>query len=406
MNGNQTPYDYYYKKGGKELINMIAKEAYSKFDKFKGKKFVTSTEKYFKENDIQTRYLNDVRYLAVFLKEYLQPVCNDIVVSKGGFTAIIRKSLNLNKLLGNEFNKNRADYRHHMVDAFCTSIVSDEVLYIINQMNKEINKKTNTYKENEKKLKSYVKNVEKDFKNHFEKVITSHEVESKVKGELEEETLYGHNVIDLEDGSTLEKFFNHKPYEDVVAKYKTPLKLLEAHEKHNICLPKGLKKYLETQKKLPDIYTGWKRIKSYYNELAIRDNNGNIEGFRTVRNDLGKVIGYKKMDSKAYTIVYNDFSSESITKMEELNKKLTFDNVLYKLYRGDLLKSPEGEIYKIYQLPKGKVAIHPVNEIRIEGRDLKKYANGKVNSKTSSINVIFNKEKLYKIKVNILGHVI
>jgi CRISPR-associated endonuclease Csn1 len=404
--GNQTPYDFYFQKGGQELINMIAKEAYSKFGKYKGKKFVISTENYLNENPIQKRFLNDTRYLSVFLKEYLQPVCKEeIVVSKGGFTAIIRKSLNLNKLLGNEFNKNRGDHRHHMVDAFCTSIISPRVLDIIDSMRKEVNKKTQKYIDCETKLKLYIVNVEKEFTNHFDKVITSHEVENKLKGELEEETLYGHEEIILEDGSKLEKFFNHKSYEDTT-KDKSAKQLLEEHNNHKIKLPKGLKKYLENNNKLPDIYSGWKRIKSYYNELAVRDLAGNINGFRAVKNSKNKIIGYKKTDSKAYTIIYNDYTSEAVTKMEEAVNKPKFDNVLFKLYRGDLLQSPNGEIYKIYQLPKGRVAIHPVNLLRVEGRDVKKNIKLIENAKTKSIKSIFNKEKYYKIKVNILGHII
>jgi CRISPR-associated endonuclease Csn1 len=404
--GNQTPYDFYFQKGGQTLIDMIAKNAYSKLGKFKGSKFVISTTNYLNDNPIQKRFLNDTRYLSVFLKEYLQPVCKEeIVVSKGGFTAIIRRSLNLNKLLGNEFNKNRGDHRHHMVDAFCTSLISPRVLNIIDNMRKEVNRKTQQYIFNENKLKSFVVNVEKDFKEHFEKVITSHEVESKLKGELEEETLYGHEKITLEDGSILEKFFNHKSYEDITGG-KSAEQLLEEHDKYKIELPKGLKKYLENNNKLPDIFSGWKRIKSYYNELAVRDSNEDIKGFRTVRDKKGNVQGYKKTDSKAYTIIYNDYTSEAVTKMEEAVNKPTFNNILFKLYRGDLLQSPEGDIYKIYQLPKGKVAIHPVNEVRIQDRDLKNYPNGKINARKSSINVVFNKEKMDKTKVNIVGHII
>ena len=136
------------------------------------------------------------------------------------------------------------------------------------------------------------------------------------------------------------------------------------------------------------------------------DKDNNIKGFRTVYNKEGFIIGYKKADSKAYTVIYKDFNSEAISKLEEVSNKPTFKNILYKLYRGDLLKKTNGEVYKIYQLPKGQIALHPVNEVRIQSRDLKNYPNGKVNTKKPSINIVFNKEKMYKIKVNILGHII
>lgn len=391
--GNKTPYDYYFQKGGQELIDMIAKTAYSQFGKWKGKKFVTSTEKYLDENDIQKRYLNDTRYLAVFLKEYLQPVCKDkIVVSKGGFTAIIRQSLNLNILLGNEFNKNRGDYRHHMVDAFCTSLISPKVLDIINIMRKQFNKKTEKYKECETKLNDYIKNVKNDFIKHFDNVITSHEVESKLKGELEEETLYGHEKIKLDDGSIITKLFQHKPYEEVILKYNSPKEVLKAHDNLEISLPKGLKKYLENNNKLPDMFQGWKRIKKYYNN--INENNFNINIYRAIHNEKEKVIAYKKTQENAYIIVYNDFKNETISKMNEISNKPKFNNVFCKLYKGDLIQDSENNIYKIYQLLSDKrIALHPVNIQPIK-------------TKRKSVKLIFDKEKMYKIKVNILGHII
>ena len=391
--GNKTPYDYYFQKGGQELIDIIAKTAYSQFGKWKGKKFVTSTEKYLDENDIQKRYLNDTRYLAVFLKEYLQPVCKDkIVVSKGGFTAIIRQSLNLNILLGNEFNKNRGDYRHHMVDAFCTSLISPKVLDIINIMRKQFNKKTEKYKECETKLNDYIKNVKNDFIKHFDNVITSHEVESKLKGELEEETLYGHEKITLDDGSIITKLFQHKPYEEVISKYNSPEEVLKAHDNLEISLPKGLKKYLENNNKLPDMFQGWKRIKKYYNNID--ENNFNINIYRAIHNEKEKVIAYKKTQENAYIIVYNDFKNETISKMNEISNKPKFNNVFCKLYKGDLIQDSENNIYKIYQLLSDKrIALHPVNIQPIK-------------TKRKSVKLIFDKEKMYKIKVNILGHII
>lgn len=409
--GNQTPYDFYYQQGGQPLIDEIAKNAYSKLGKFKGSKFVISTTNYLNDNPIQKRFLNDTRYLAVFLKEYLQPICKDeIIVSKGGLTAIIRRSLNLNKLLGNEFNKNRGDHRHHMVDAFCTSLISPRVLDIIDSMRKEATKKTQKYIECENKLISCVSNVEKDFKEHFDKVITSHEVENKLKGELEEDTLYGHEVINLEDGTNLEKFFVHKSYESTIIsgkKLKTAKQLLEEHNNYKIKLPKGLKKYLENNNKLPDFYNGWKRIKSYYKDLAKRNTEGDIPGFRTIKNEKGNIIGYKKQGNYFYTVVYYDFSNEAISKIYEANNKPKFDNILFKLYKGDLLQAPEGNIYKIYQLHKeGKIATHPVNSRPTDSNDRKKDKNIIINSKVSLIKSLIKKKKYNKIMVNIIGHII
>lgn len=406
--GQRTPYDYYYSKGGKELINKIAKLAYSQIGSFKSQKFLTSTEKYYEENKFNTRYLNDTRYLSLFLKEYLQQICKEVITSKGGFTAIMRETLGLNSLLGNEFKKNRADHRHHMVDAFCISTISPKSLEILEKIKTSENKKDPVYLKAKHELRSFIYNVEVDFHQHFNNVITAHEVENTLKGEIEEATIYGHDIIEKEDGTILEKFFTHKPFIDVT-KGKKAKDLLKLHNEYKISLSNKLKLYLEKHNKIPDQekdIKSFQRIKCYYNEKANKDSNGDIQGFRTIRDENNHIIGYKKTADKAYTVVYNDFSSEAITKMEQISKKPQFNNEYCKLYRGDLLKSDTGEIFKIYQLPKDKVGIHPVNSVKVESRDSKKNNDLIPNAKLKSIKSIFQKDKYKKIKVNILGHII
>lgn len=451
--GNRTPYDYYFQKGGQDIINLISKKVYKDFGKFKGGKFLISTQDYLNENQIQTRFLNDTSYVALFLKDYLQQVCKEqIIVSKGGFTSMIRSSLNLNKILGNEKIKNRLDHRHHMVDAFCISLISPNVLNILEKMRKEVNKKTQIYIDNEEKLKLHTSKVYSDFIKHFNEVITSHEVEMKVKGEIEEETLYGYEEIVRKDGCKIGKLFVHKSYEFVVEKknkkkennenndntiidennnssknkktkeYKSAKELLDEHNNNIIKLPKGLKKYLEKYDKLPDIYSGWKRIKCYYQISGIKDCNGNILGYRTVFDKNKNIIGYKKAVSKAYAVVNSDYSVELISKLNELRNRPKFDNILFKLYRGDLLQSPEGIVFKIYNFIERNnyFSIHPVNEIAIESRSTKKYEYSIYNKETKfmeykepnknclskSIGNFIKKEKYNKIMVNIIGKII
>jgi CRISPR-associated endonuclease Csn1 len=404
--GQRTPYDYYYSKGGQELINKIAKVAYSQIGSFKSQKFLISQEKYLEENLINTRYLNDTRYLSLFLKEYLQQICKEVITTKGGFTAIMRNVLDFNSLLGNEFKKNRSDHRHHMVDAFCISTISPKSLNLLEKIRKSENKKDSIFMKAERELRSFIYNVELDFIEHFNNVIVAHEVENTLKGEIEKETIYGHDLIKLENGKTLEKFFVHKQFIDVV-KGKKAKDLLELHENYKISLSNKLKLYLEENNKIPENQKeidSFKRIKCYYNDVAKKNTDGNIEGFRTIRDNENNITGYKKTADKAYTVVYEDFSNKAITKMEQISTKPKFNNQFCKLFRGDLLENNNGEVFKIYQLPKDQVAIHPVNSLKIEGRDAKKNKELKQNAKIKSIKSLFEKEGYKKIKVNILGH--
>ena len=140
------------------------------------------------------------------------------------------------------------------------------------------------------------------------------------------------------------------------------------------------------------MFQGWKRIKKYYNNID--ENNFNINIYRAIHNEKEKVIAYKKTQENAYIIVYNDFKNETISKMNEISNKPKFNNVFCKLYKGDLIQDSENNIYKIYQLLSDKrIALHPVNIQPIK-------------TKRKSVKLIFDKEKMYKIKVNILGHII
>lgn len=204
--------------------------------------------------------------------------------------------------------------------------------------------------------------------------------------------------------------------------YKSAKELLDEHNNNIIKLPKGLKKYLEKYDKLPDIYSGWKRIKCYYQISGIKDCNGNILGYRTVFDKNKNIIGYKKAVSKAYAVVNSDYSVELISKLNELRNRPKFDNILFKLYRGDLLQSPEGIVFKIYNFIERNnyFSIHPVNEIAIESRSTKKYEYSIYNKETKfmeykepnknclskSIGNFIKKEKYNKIMVNIIGKII
>jgi CRISPR-associated endonuclease Csn1 len=74
------------------------------------------------------RALNDTRYMSRVAREYLALVCPQATrVIPGQMTAMLRGKFGLNRVLGQDGEKNRNDHRHHAVDA-CVIGVTDQGL--------------------------------------------------------------------------------------------------------------------------------------------------------------------------------------------------------------------------------------------------------------------------------------
>ncbi|MDR2902630.1 MAG: type II CRISPR RNA-guided endonuclease Cas9 [Lactobacillales bacterium] len=88
------------------------------------------TEDAKQEEKFLARALNDTAYLAVLTKKYLSCICpkNNIRAISGQLTALLRQAWGLNTILNDEDVKNRDDHRHHALDAFVISCVSDTFL--------------------------------------------------------------------------------------------------------------------------------------------------------------------------------------------------------------------------------------------------------------------------------------
>lgn len=76
------------------------------------------------------RQLVDTAYLARVTRQYLWKVCdpNRTWVIPGQMTALLRRKWGLNSLLGDHNKKNRADHRHHAIDAFVVGLTDRAML--------------------------------------------------------------------------------------------------------------------------------------------------------------------------------------------------------------------------------------------------------------------------------------
>lgn len=93
----------------------------------KEKRFFPDAMQYYQdEGEILSRMLTDTQYMSRVARKYMAFVCgkNNVWSINGQLTAKLRAKWGLNNLLSDDSTKNRADHRHHAVDAFvvaCTS---------------------------------------------------------------------------------------------------------------------------------------------------------------------------------------------------------------------------------------------------------------------------------------------
>lgn len=131
VKGNRTPYEAradFERQGWK--YEDILRRAASMPNKRKAARFAEDGYKRWlhEDKDFIARALNDTRYLSRLAKSYLGLVTKGHVrVITGSLTAMLRRHLGLNLLLGDTGEKNRNDHRHHAVDA-CVIGVTDQGL--------------------------------------------------------------------------------------------------------------------------------------------------------------------------------------------------------------------------------------------------------------------------------------
>jgi len=87
-------------------------------------------ERFNRGEDFIARQLTDTAYLARIAREYLGQVCpsNKVWAVPGRLTALLRGKWGLNGILSDSNLKNRADHRHHAIDAFVVACTDRSLL--------------------------------------------------------------------------------------------------------------------------------------------------------------------------------------------------------------------------------------------------------------------------------------
>jgi CRISPR-associated endonuclease Csn1 len=185
IKGNHTPYEEYGSTAAKwdEILMRVKHFPYSKRERFTMKEL---------PDDFISRQLNDTAYISREAKSLLESkdikgMDYKVSVSMGRATAQLRYLWGLNNVLGGgaEGVKNREDHRHHAIDAVVVALTDIKTLESLQWYYKH--GKTPT----ERRFPAPWDNFRSDIEGLAGRILVSHRVNKRVRGQLHEETYYG-----------------------------------------------------------------------------------------------------------------------------------------------------------------------------------------------------------------------
>ena len=213
--GNQTPFECF--GNDKEKWEDIKKRVNKMEASRKGgigmspgkiKRFLS--EKPIPE-DFTTRQLNDTAYAAKQVVAQLQQLWPDlgpqarvrVQAVSGRVTAQLRRLWGLNNTLGDTGEKNRANHRHHAVDALTIACTHPGMTQKLSRYWQ--------YKDNpraqEPQLPPPWEAIRSDAEKAVQDIVVSHRVRKKVSGRLHKETIYGDTREEETKGKTTYRYF-------------------------------------------------------------------------------------------------------------------------------------------------------------------------------------------------------
>ena len=158
------------------------------------------------------RQLNDTRYISREVKDYLKDLGADMQVTTGQATAALRRSWGLNAILAvdSDMEKNRADHRHHAVDALVVALTNRKLFYSIANLSAESRE---ILGKRRFPLPDPWRGFMGEVREKIEKIVVSHQPLRKISGAFHEETAYGRIVHDGQ-----EVFVRRVPLESLTVK--------------------------------------------------------------------------------------------------------------------------------------------------------------------------------------------
>lgn len=193
--GNRTPFETWGQDQNcwSEILDRASRFGWSKHKRF----FPNYLDQFLKENDFIARQLTDTSYLSKVAQKYFATILDKskIVTSPGRLTAMVRRQMGLNSLLGETAEKNRNDHRHHALDALVVGIIDRSLLQRAAKLSEEQREKID-FEEPWSDFRRHTKQA-------LEKVIVSHKVDHGKESALLDLTCYGYRLPESEEEKKL-----------------------------------------------------------------------------------------------------------------------------------------------------------------------------------------------------------
>lgn len=182
--GNRTPYEMFLgdENGFALLLQRIAKLSPAKRRRFEQKEVVL--------NEFVSRQLNDTRYISRLVKDYVAQLGTKVEVGRGQLTALLRHTYGLNRILSIDGSgeKNRADHRHHAVDAVVVALTSPSLLCRVSTASARRSEGMGRVRV---ELPLPWPTLRSDLEQQLERMVVSHAAQRRISGAFHEGTAYG-----------------------------------------------------------------------------------------------------------------------------------------------------------------------------------------------------------------------
>jgi CRISPR-associated endonuclease Csn1 len=173
-------------------------------------------KKFEEEGGFLARQLNETKYLSRLAKAYLGKVCDpdQIYVTPGTLTGLLRGKWGLNGLLGDDNRKNRTDHRHHAIDAI---VIGAMTRGLLNSLAREAGRaEQSEFDATLGKIPWPFENFRDALRDSLEKLVVSNKPEHGKGGALHEDTAYG-LIADPKEIKAIGNLVRRKPVVDLTA---------------------------------------------------------------------------------------------------------------------------------------------------------------------------------------------
>lgn len=402
--GNRTPFEAW---GHTARWAGIAERA-ERLPEHKRKLFrMNALQDFLGDSDFLARHLADTAYLGRVAKQFLTYVCpqNEVWVSSGKLTGMVRGKFGLSRLLSADGTKNRNDHRHHALDAAVIGLCSRSLIQ------RMANAATVAETRGENRLLERLELPWPSYRGELavalHSVVVSHKPDHGKQAALHNDTNYGWRAEPNKSGNPL--VGRRRPLEDIKAASDAQSIADEVlrEEIVNLLSPLGTPKEIKTALQEYSQRTGVRRVicQERLSVIPLRDRRTG-EPYRYVKGDGNFCYEiFRKQDGRWGGEVISSFEANQATFNESSVQAQNGLPLIMRIHRDDVLTVVhKGEVMhlRVARFTAGTIAMVETKEANVDNR---------TRSKNGDLKYLFKSPAMLKtlkariVGVDVLGYV-